>query len=39
MKSSMTQATHNGMIMDHARFSRRKIGTGYLAAKTEIINR
>ena len=31
MKSSMTQVTHTGMIMGHARF--------HLAAKKQIINR
>lgn len=31
MKSSMTQAIYNGMVMDHARF--------HLAAKTQIISR
>ncbi|WP_332914725.1 hypothetical protein [Algoriphagus boritolerans] len=30
---------HTLMIINHARFSRRKIGTGYLTNKYQIINR
>jgi hypothetical protein len=30
MKSSMTVPSHTGMIINYARFSRKKIGTGYL---------
>ena len=33
MKSSMTQASHTGMIINYARFSRNKFGTGYVALK------
>ncbi len=37
MKSRMTQASHTGMIIMYARFSRRKIGTGYVAFEKKII--
>lgn len=33
MKSSMAKTSHTGMNADTARFSRRKIGTGYLTIK------
>jgi hypothetical protein len=37
IKSSITQKSQTGMIIGNARFSRRKIGTGYVALK-KIIN-
>jgi hypothetical protein len=37
MKSSMTQKSQTGMIVITERFSRRKIGTGYMAFKKQII--
>lgn len=38
MKSSMTQVTHGGMIINHVRFSRIKFGTGYVTIEEQIIN-
>jgi len=40
MKSSMSKTTHPGMILKLARFSRSAAadGTGYVAAKNQIIN-
>jgi|GEM_PF-2323781 len=38
MKSSMTKGTYRGIIICDARFSRRKIGTGYVAIKNQNIN-
>ncbi|REG83380.1 hypothetical protein C8N25_11825 [Algoriphagus antarcticus] len=37
MKSSMMKNAHTGMIINHARFSRKKFGTGYEAYKNQII--
>ncbi|MEB2780529.1 hypothetical protein U3A58_08995 [Algoriphagus sp. C2-6-M1] len=39
MKSSMTQETHRGMIINPARFSQSAAadGTGYMALKRQII--
>ncbi|MEB2783034.1 hypothetical protein [Algoriphagus persicinus] len=39
MKSSMSQVTHRGMIINYARSSRIKFGTGYLTNKNQNINR
>ncbi|WP_416377322.1 hypothetical protein [Algoriphagus sp. C2-6-M1] len=41
MKSSMSQVTHRGMIINYARFSRSAAadGTGYLTNKNQNINR
>ncbi|MEB2779499.1 hypothetical protein U3A58_03760 [Algoriphagus sp. C2-6-M1] len=38
MKSSMILASHRGMIIDHARFSRSAAadGTGYVAFKKQL---
>ncbi|MFO7824540.1 MAG: hypothetical protein R6V72_11435 [Cyclobacterium sp.] len=38
MKSSMSLATHGEMTINHARFSRLRIGTGYVAIKEQIID-
>ncbi|MEB2783596.1 hypothetical protein [Algoriphagus persicinus] len=43
MKSSMTQASHSDMIINHARFSRidpdnYRDGTGYVTFEKQIIN-
>ncbi|MEB2783226.1 hypothetical protein [Algoriphagus persicinus] len=44
MKLSMTKATHRGMFIDHARFSRidpdnYRDGKGYVAFKKQIVNK
>ncbi|MDR7131731.1 hypothetical protein J2X69_004096 [Algoriphagus sp. 4150] len=38
MKSSISKATHTDMIINYARFSRIKFGTGYLTIKNQNIN-
>jgi hypothetical protein len=35
-QTGMTKKSHTEMIIHHARFSRRKIGTGYLTNKIKL---